>query len=208
MPRLASTQDLADLLDVNDVPAKTTILNWALGMAERLAERYARRRFSPLFTDGNGNEIDGTVTRTVTSDVWVNVPDIRSVTTMTLNGATLTDDYYDLGSIDEENPTTRRIRLGYAGGASPAERFGRVSVIGGYNKNNLVIVGKFGYNPTPDDVKGAVLETAAYLYHKREGRFAGLVQLPSGEIRDYSAWMPAEALMALKMYRVPLVGIV
>jgi hypothetical protein len=211
-PRFTNAQDLSDYLDIEDVTGKEALLQRYLVAAEVMCERYARRRFSPgingYATPANGDDPEMVWTTTTQGRRRLRVPDLRAVTSVTHLGTTLLlGQDFDLGYASASYPSTH-IDLAFSRGRSPATAFGRVSVIGGYEVNDLVIVGKFGFSPTPEDVKHAVYLSVAKQWKRRDAGFADIAfDEAYGQLR-VAQGIPAEARQILASYRTAAVGVI
>lgn len=204
--RLATIAELGAELDITNYASHTAIFTTELLAAQGIVERYCQRRFSPVLTpdDGSGGAVDANIAKTFTvgSSKFVRVPDLRTVSSIVLNGATLDATTYDLGYRSDDMPTTF-IELGWGNTRLPtALTFGKVSAIGGLNPRNLVVTGKWGFASCPSDVKHAVLVLAARMYKQRQASFADTVMLDNGSMIAYLKQLSPEVKLALDSYRV------
>lgn len=141
------------------------------------------------------------------------IPDLRSATSVTLNGAALVanesywliedarhsgvyvaiqlrvfQDQYRRGSWWLGNPEwfDRGLDLPSHGGSSG-------------EPNDLVITGTWGWDPMPYDVLHGTKALAAWLTKRGDALLANAVQLPDGSVLDYSTW-PPEAQDVVREY--------
>jgi hypothetical protein len=201
--RLATLGELKAFLDITGSD-KDLLLARYLRSAEGICERFARRRFSPWGED----DADVTWSTTTYGKRSVRVPDLRTVTSMTLADSVLTEDDYDLGWRRDPTHPTWLLTFDYNG--APARMWGKVPRIGaGYEKNDLVIVGKFGFAECPDDVQLAVLASAARMWRRRDAAFADtVISAQTGDASIYREAMPPESRAVLKTYRPPNMAVV
>jgi hypothetical protein len=198
--RLATVEDLKGYLDIEDQSsAKESLLTSMLEMAEVFAERYARRRFSPLGED----DADVTLTRSTYGKRLVWVPDLREITDLQLSGTTLTSDYYDLGFVRDTPATTLRLSRWIP----PALAFSVVPGSGTVGLNDLTITGKWGFAECPQDVRHAVLAIAARSWRLRDAAWADEVRDYEGGQANYHRHMPVDARAILETYRPRMIGI-
>lgn len=204
-PRLATVEDLIEVLKVERAAEKTALLEAYLAAAEDQVEGWARRRFSPETPD------DGTIVKTFTTNgrSSVRVPDLRQVTSIVVDGATLAPGYdYDLGYLSGSDPAVY-LEL-YSGVQNdPARRFGQVSRIGGNRfADNLVVTGRWGFAQTPPAVRLAVLTQAAILWKRRDGGFqTTVVDENSGLITQPNSGISGDVAALIGRYRPQRVGI-
>ena len=210
MPRWTTADVLREYLDLR-AEASSEITNPALerrlNAAEAAAERYARRRFSafpdPIAVPGGAIKEFTTRGRQV-----ISVPDLRSIPAggyIRLNGVDLTEDEWDPGDFWSEQPTTL-VSLEVASSLS-AERFARVSMIGRpFVRNDLAILGHWGFDPTPADVIEATYLMAARVVKRRDSGYSDQ-QVTESEIRSYLRNMPEEAKSNLDSYKKRLIGV-
>jgi len=189
VPRLA---DVSDLMEHLDVQGDEALLERLLDAAEVVAERYARRRFSPDPVDTTGPGIPKTfaLTRNKSS---LRVPDLRVVTSIVIDGALISDDDY---------------RLSYGASTEPATHIylrsgSYLYSWNGYADARITITGHWGFNPTPPDVIHAVLSSAARAYRMRDASYGDSVVVEGGGNLNYVRQLSEEAKAILDSYRVP-----
>jgi hypothetical protein len=168
-----------------------------IGGVERMTERYARRRFSPDpgLTEA-GEDINPVITKRIATRglMDVRIPDLRELVTITLGGNTLVeDDGYSLIRREDGDPAHAIEFSDFAGSYW-------LNVPG---EADLVITGRWGFNPTPDDIKHFVCSLVARQYKKREANFADMIQTgPEGSIFRYMRALPEELRMIIDSYRI------
>lgn len=206
-PRMATVEDLADYLDTRVMEEKESLLSRYLVAAEALAERYARRRFSPGLAGSGDDDADYTLTLTTGGSASVRVPDLRAVTSITHHGTLLDDDDYTVGvrGMSGSSPATF---LELYSTRPPDRYFGTVSRIGGHEPNDLVIVGRWGFSPTPPEVVHAVCIIASKQWRRRDSGFAEFQVDDSNGALRVAQTIPNDARVILDTFRVPNVGLV
>lgn len=140
------------------------------------------------------------------------IPDVRSVTSVTLSSATLdADSTYHLIPDARHSGVHTAIQFrtfGRRGGPwylSNPEWFDRNLDHWRANEytslpNDLVITSdQWGWDPIPYDVLHGVKVLAAWLTKRFDGLLAGAVQTPEGSILDYTQW-PVEAQEVRRLY--------
>jgi hypothetical protein len=151
-------------------------------------------------------EADPPVERTF--DVYsrvVNVPDLRVVVSMTLDGVALAAGDYRLRTPKGEGVDRRylRVRLNSYGVPSGGDS-SYFEPLGGVQPSELVIVGYWGPTEVESHVRGAALTWAARAWHARAARFADAVQDPAGGIAaSYFRAVPADVATVLDDLQVP-----
>jgi hypothetical protein len=205
-PRLATVNDLAAYLDIEDRAGKDALLSRYLVAAERLAERYARRRFSPGLAGVGDADVDYTLTLTTFGKTQIRVPDLRAVTSMTHHGTFLDTDDWSVGyGMSGVSPATH-IEL-YS--TRPPDRyFGMVSRVGGHEPNDLVITGRWGFSPVPEDIVHAVCLMASKQWRRRDQGYADVTVDETTSYFRVAQSIPGDAKVILDTYKVHNLGIV
>jgi len=194
----------ADLRDYMGVTASAGRYSAAsLGSNIRAAQGLIERRTSRLFEEETGT------TRTLSSDgrAVVSIPDLRTATSVTLQGSALTaDDSYWLLADTRHSGVYVNVQLRTFGGdhRGNPQWFDRNLDRPWYSAgmglpNDLVIVGDWGWTSKPDDLLLGVKSLAAWLTKRADAVLAGAVQNPDGSILDYSQW-PIEAQTVIAAY--------
>lgn len=199
MPRLATVDALKLYLDkrtAGDDPFLSSLLE----AAENFAERYTGRRFSPDPALSSGGADDAPpVTRTLvplTGASLIRVPDVRAITGVSYGGTALAAEDYQLEGPPGEPATHMALDwslLTYVG-ELPGQ---------------LVITGRFGFNPTPALIKDGVLAHAARMYKERDAAYADVVTTDmEGGSLQYLRTLPARVKAAYDSYKVHRVAFV
>jgi hypothetical protein len=200
MPRLATVEELMAYLDLTAEKVDGGLLETVLEGAEAFAEAYAGRRFSPDPALVSGADSAPAVAKTFTMP-WttesLRIPDLRVATLVTSDGGALTEGYgYEIDSTDAE-PATRMRLIASSYSAFQIKSF-----------RTVVITGRWGFNPTPSDVKDAVLTLAARRWRERDAAYADRITFAEGGSLDYLRQLPASVSAILNLYRPPRVGLV
>lgn len=181
----------------------------ALGSNILAAQQLIEQRTGRLFTAGSG-------TRKFTTEgrAQLAIPDVRSVTTVTLNGATLTEDetYWLVG--DPRFPTVYTSIQFRAFGRNRSRWY--LSVPDWWDRgldmdsayetsslpNDLVITSTaWGWSEPPADVLHATKATAAWLTKRADALLGNAVQQPDGTVYAYDRY-PPELDAIVSTYRV------
>lgn len=167
--------------------------------AEGFVQRHVQRKLAPepALTGDPPQDTGNPVAKTfpVRRQGYIRVPDLRTVTSITLGGATLED---GLGySIDF--PETHY-------GREPATH---VDVIGdvwvyGRQSTPLVITGRWGWNPVPPEIKDVICTLVARMFAERDAKMADQVQVGlEGTVFNYFKALPARSQQVIEDLRVP-----
>lgn len=134
-------------------------------------------------------------TFTVRRSRYVTVPDLRTVTSITLGGLTLVDgDGYELWGAPDQPTTTVKIL-----GPMPPYR-ADLGGLGAYNQ--LVVTGRWGFLTVPEDLKDACAMWVARRFAQKDARYADTVQAGiEGAAFTYSKNMPMDIQMTADFYR-------
>jgi hypothetical protein len=187
--------DYLDFTQENLARAREAQLMRFLLAAQKTAERYTRRRFSPdppLADDGSDTNPMVTKRFAVTSwDDSIRITDCRVTPEplVLLDNVALVEGSFGFEPDSEEEPATY-VRL--------AER-PLFSAQGGV----LSVTGRFGWNPISDDLIDAVYTLAARRYRERQSNHADSVQLPEGLTLAYFRQLPASVQATFDFLRVP-----
>lgn len=148
--------------------------------AGRRAETYAGRRFRPDPADG-----EPAVTRVVRADGRrrVSVPDVRELVSVTADDTTIAAADYELAGVHDQPFTTLRLP-------------------GHVRARRVTLVGRFGFERPPAEVKLAVLAMAARAFHDAQARLGDRVVDPDGGVTSYFRQLPVEAKGVLDSYRL------
>lgn len=196
-----SAADLRDYMGVSTSTGRYS--DAALGSNLRAAQGLMERRTSRQFDE------QGATTKTLSSDgkAVVSIPDLRTATSITLQGSALTaDESYWLLPDTRHSGVFVNLQLRTFGGdhRSNPQWFDRNLDQAWYHvgyglPNDLVIVGDWGWTSKPDDLLLGVKSLAAWITKRADAVLAGAVQNPDGSILDYSQW-PIEAQTAVAVY--------
>lgn len=187
--------------------------NWSdanLGSNIRAASEFLQRQTARQFEVQTGQ----TKTFTSNGDATVPIPDLRTATSVTLQGAALTANasYWLLGRPGEATYTTVQLRAYGAGSAysylaNPewfdrnldyyASRGIRVTSL----PNDLVIVGDWGWTTYPDSLLHATKILAAFYAERRNSVLANVQVSPMGAVLDYSN-LPDEVQTFIRQWRL------
>lgn len=199
----------ADLRTFANVPSTGSryadaVLGSNILTAQALIERASGRFFDPA---------SGTRYFTTEGRAALAIPDVRSVTSVTLNGTALTDGvtYHLLPDVRHSGVyvAIQFRAFGHRRGPwykSVPDWWDRgLDMAGGFEDsslpNDLAITSTaWGWDPLPYDVLHGVKALAAWLTKRADAMLAGGVQTPEGAIMDYSQW-PPEAQAVVDQYR-------
>lgn len=190
-------------LDLTAEKVDGALLETVLDGAEAFAEAYTGRHFAadPVLIDGadTGTPVAKTFTMPWNS-TSLRIPDLRVATSVTSDGTTLTEGYgYEIDSTDAEPATRLRILNWTPYSTSPFQI---------KSFRTVVITGRWGFSPTPPDVKDAVLTLAARRWRERDAAYADRITFAEGGSLDYLRQLPASVAAILNLYRPPRVGLV
>ena len=135
------------------------------------------------------------------------IPDLRTATSVTLNGTALVaNDSYWLIEDARHSGVYVAIQLRVFQDqyrlANPVRYWDIVPPYGGSGSNepnDLVITGTWGWDPMPYDVLHGTKALAAWLTKRGDALLANAIQLPDGSVLDYSNW-PIEAQDVVREY--------
>lgn len=192
MARIAEVTELMPLVGTHDEGAvDTDTMQLFLDGAESFAERWVKRTFSPD-PPLDDDEFDTLAPVKKSFPVrgrsrLIRVPDLREITSATLDGSTLTrdtnfylDEYYE-----------------------PALFFQLVTRFTGSGPGKLEITGRWGPLVPDPDVKLAVLTLAARGYRRRDANFSDVLQTQTGAQMFWSTNMPEEVRKVFENLRIP-----
>lgn len=169
--------------------SKGTQLERCLAAAILFCQAYTRRIFQPdpaLVVEGDSAPADTAdpVTKPVLTEGRrrVRVPDVREITTLTIDGVESTD--YTLQPDGYGRPAPKILL--------PAR--GTVKI---------EITGRFGFLDVPSDVRDAIYTDAIRRYKGRDASYADRVDTPDGMILSYFRALPATVQASYNDLRVP-----
>jgi hypothetical protein len=174
------------------------LIQTLISSAERFAARYTRRQFAPLPALVSGVDSAPAVTKTFTvrpGRITVSVPDLRAVTSVSMDGMLL-DTYSGYLPVDTAEEPATFIQLFQPYGSTSSLLGSSPSGVGA-----LAITGRWGWNPIPDDVKVAVMALTMRMYKERKALWGDTVLLPDGAIVSYFKSLPASVQAGLNTYR-------
>lgn len=195
---LVSVDEVLAYGDLSEDRVDGRLLQTLISSAERFAARYARRQFDPLPALVSGVDSAPAVTRTFTvrpGRVTVTVPDLRAVTSVSMDGMLL-DTNTGYIPIDTNDEPATFVQLYYPYGSTGSLLGYTTSGVG-----TLSITGRWGWNPVPEDVKVAVMSLTMRLWKERKASWGDTVVLPDGSIISYFKSLPASVQAGLNMYR-------
>lgn len=192
MARIAEVSELIPLVGAHDEgKVDTSTLGLFLDSAEKFAERWSGRTFSPdPPLDENGADTEAPVAKSFTTrgrSKLIRVPDLREVASATLDGSALvqnTSFYVDAFT-------------------EPAVFFELASRFSGSGPGELVVTGRWGPLEVDPDVKLAVLTLAARGYKRRDANYSDVLQTASGAQMFWSTNMPEEIRQVFVNLRIP-----
>lgn len=205
MPLYTNYQEFAEYLGLSGstperLAGKVTVMNLMLDGCEQQVEKYTGRFFSPTpALDGDGGDTGTPVAKTFkVRKATVRIPDLRTATSVTLDGATLTEGSgYDIEDYGE--PATHIKLLTWTPYTWQLTAY-----------SQLTITGRWGFNPTPADIKDATYRMAGRFYREREAMWSDSMETPDGTgFLFRSSWietMPKSVRGVLDMYALPRVG--
>lgn len=192
MARIATIQELAPLVAIHDrAKMDEDVLNLFLDGAESFAERWTGRTFSPdppLDDDGNDTLPDVAKSFSARNKTrLIRVPDLRSASSVTLDGSVLVRDtsfYFD----------------SYV---EPALFLELATRFTGSGRGELVVTGRWGPLEVDPDIKMAVLTLAARGYARKDANFSDVLNTAAGAQMFWSANMPQEVAAVFTALRLP-----
>lgn len=176
--------DLVTAGEVNDA-----LLGVILNGTANAVQQYTRRKFVPEQIDTEPMVAKTFSTR---GKGVIDLPDLRTPGTVTLNSAALNTDEYVLMGNDGEPYIW--LDLGRAWGYQHAYLA---------QPNDLTITGRWGFLQVPAEVKLATLQWAARVYRERDAAFADTVTGPEGATFSYFRNVPGFVKQMLDPYRRP-----
>ena len=196
MSRFATPAELRDFLEVTGTSGRKSDTN--LGMLLDSASDYLERITGRTITSTGSN-----TTRTFTTNgrAYVDIGDWRTITSVTLQGATLDlDQSYWPVTARQSSDIIVGLQLRAFGSGRPysylanPQWFDR-NLDSPYRPsslpNDLEVTGLGGWTTTPPEWKHATIALAAYYYHHADAFFAGGRQTPDGAIFDLAS-LPVE----------------
>jgi hypothetical protein len=199
---LASLEDikgwLGGIAKASDDVLLQTLLD---GQAARLA-RVTGRSFTPnpaLDEQGGDTAPDAVVTLQGKYRRRISIPDARVVTSVVVDGTTLDPSAYRLVGDD-----LAMTDLDLAPSLFPCEpRWDPWAFQGWQPTPNLgqqvVITGRFGITPVPDDVMDVYMLMVARAYREKDARYSDQVQLPDGGVANYFRQFPPRVAQTIAL---------
>lgn len=201
-----------------DNPARIDprVVNRILDGAEGFVKTYTHRRFAPepVMAD-DGSDTNDPVAKTFKisrtgqnslssrNSVRVRLPDLRVATLVTLDGNELTEGVdYILDPFAGDEPYTHIKLVNWNSWVNPWTMLKVQSV--------LEITGRWGFNPTPREIKSVITYLAAREYRRRDAMYADAVDTGTGVfdfgVRGYN--LPDEKQTILDLYKIPQIAVV
>lgn len=195
MPRGMSVATFKQYLDKVGDESDVLLEGMLLGAAE-FAQNYTGRQLVPIPTSDSQAAVP--IASRENLRMRVAVPDARSITSITVNGVATT------GYETYKSPAKTIIWVGlpYTAPTIPTNNAFRTVL------PEVIITGKFGFDPVPSDLAHAVYLHAANQWYSRAAVYAENVQLTGdGGIANYAWTMPSEVRAVYDNYaRGPEVG--
>lgn len=200
---IASVSELKRYLAVSR-STDDQLLEQILRSVSDRVETYCGRAFRPSpGLDAAGNDTLAPVAKTVYpmrhTGAWfpssytllVQIPPTREIDQVTLEGAPVTG-YTPVGDPPWTSLQVFDLIYRYY-----APSYLQLSTLG----PKMVITGRFGWYPPPEDLKDAVLVMAARRYKERDAAYGDAVQLADGGIISYFKQFPPSVQATLDQYR-------
>ena len=196
---MSSIATTAELRAWANVEAGTSLreqwLQGCLDAAEAFVELYTGRQFATEPALVSGADTAPPVSKVFhvrPGRLTVPIPDLRSVSSVVLDGVALVAD------------------LGYhvAPGAQPTNSLRLLQAPSRYMPGQLVVTGRWGWNPPPADIKDAVLRIASRKLASGAANYSDQVVTPDGSATAYYRQLDGDAQMTLNLYRVPNLAVV
>lgn len=199
MPRLATAEQLREHLASQVKAEDAPILTVVLESAESFVERFCGRRFSPDPELVSGEDIAPSIEKAVIvspEDRLVRIPDLRELVGLTLGGLTLDSSDFKLGNYSPDSPANQIELLQTAAPSLSSP------------ETELIMKGRFGFNPTPPDIVDAVLTIAARRYRERDAAFSDTLQMAEGGLLTYFRSLPSNVQLILRSYKLPRIAVI
>lgn len=201
-----------------DNPARIDprVVNRIIDGVEGFVQTYTHRRFAPepaLDADGadTGTPVQksfkvsriGPNSLTSRNSVRIRIPDLRVATLIALDGNTLTEGIdYILDTYVGDEPYTHIKLVNWNSWINP---WTMLQV-----QSHLEITGRWGFNPTPPDIKTVVTYLAAREYRRRDAMYADAVDTGTGVfdfgVRNFA--VPDDKKTILDLYKIPQIATV
>jgi hypothetical protein len=198
-PTIATVDDLRDYLHTQGGGASADA-PWLATMLAAADRRFRRlcpdRTLTPLPADPTADPVALTFW---TRGRVVQVPDLREVASVTVDGADVTD--YTLRGRPGEPALW--MHLGRARAADLGYDLAYDPFAAPAPERRVTVTGRWGPAVVDDDVRDAVLFWAARAAQKRLARFADTRQDPEGAVTSYFRTIPAEVKTTLDALQVP-----
>lgn len=195
--QLLEPQWAADYMDV-DYSTLTEPQRSKLGRmcdgAAGIIRRVSEREFYPTPALVNGADTAPAVPRSYAARGRrrIRVRDLRSATSVVLDGITLTPDYtYDLGTGLEDEPATWITLNTLSAYVAIRPAF----------TSTLVITGRWGFNPTPPEVVDAACQMVAKAWKKSQANWADQMMAADGAMFAYFNQLPDQVRLAVLGYK-------
>lgn len=171
-----------------------------LGIILRSASDFLERRTGRLITASASNTVR---TFTTNGRAYVNIPDLRTAATVSLQGAALTaDSSYWLIPSRQSPDISIGVQLRAFGTTSYLanpdwfdrnldQQWARTGGYEGSLPNDLSVTGLWGWTSTPDQWVMAIYAMAGYVYQHSDALFSGARATPEGFLLNLNA-MPSE----------------
>lgn len=208
MSQFATASELRDFVEITGTTGRKSTTN--LDLILQSASDWLERTTGRLITASSSNT---TKSFSTNGNPSVVIPDLRTVSSVTLQGATLVADQTYWLSPSPQNPdiytgiNVRPFGQGrYQSYKANPEWFDRnldspLARYYGTLPEDLDITGLWGWTTTPPEWKLATLALAAYHYHHADALFASARATPEGNLLDLSAY-PSEVSALVKAWSI------
>lgn len=208
MPAFVNASNVRAYAGIDAIDAQEDRWNeGSLGSNIRAASAFLQRRTGRQFEV----QLGATKKFTTNGQSYLSIPDLTTVTSVTLAGTTLTaDETYWLTPDTQQTGVSIGIQFRPFGHRADYRSFpnwfdtnlDRRWYPGfGSDPNDLVIVGDWGHDPLPDELLHATKALALWLTKRPDASLSNTIQTPEGNVLDLSA-LPVEVLTFIETWKV------
>lgn len=199
MNSIATVEELSAAIPLRDIgKADPGELQRTIDAAVALCERYTGRKFSPdPPLDSDGEDTGTPVARhfPARGRTRIRIPDLRSATSVTLDGVSLTRDIgFYLDTFD--GYTARRIVM-----------LSGFTTVGSFSSGDLKITGRWGMLQCPEEIKDSIIEHAARRWRQRDARWSDQVVAGEGSF-TYFRGIGQTVKEVWDLYREPNLAVI